>query len=188
MVSRAVILVAGVFLLSTSARADLKLTPQIAEYDLDGFKMKHLVFSDGSRRVTYAPPAGWDYSGSANLFVLHPSHSRGEATIARIALPQKESFDDETTKRLIDEVIASAPKGADNVALVSQEKNPLMIERKETLLIMIKYDFHGEPFSRSVMFLNRQDDQLRFQLTAPRSNFPELQRAFQASHYSWQNL
>jgi hypothetical protein len=46
----------------------------------------------------------------------------------------------------------------------------------------------GQPQTRSVMFLNRKKEQIRFQLTCRRSDFKELQKAFQGSHYSWQNL
>jgi len=38
------------------------------------------------------------------------------------------------------------------------------------------------------MFLERESEQVRFELTCPLSVFPELQKAFQASRYSWQNL
>jgi hypothetical protein len=189
MVSRAIVLSSAIFLVLTAAHADLKLAPEVAEYELDGAKMKHLVFMDGLQRVTYTPPAGWDYQGNSNLFVLRPPHSaRSEATIRQVNLARPESFDSETTKRLTNEVLTSAPKGSTNVGIVSQEMNPLMIERKETFLVIIKYDSYGESYRRSVMFLNRGTEQMRFQLTAPQSNFPELQKAFQVSHFTWQNL
>ena len=189
MVSRAVILILGTFLVVTSARSDLKLTPAVEVYEQDGVKMKHLVFFDGSQRVTYNPPPGWNYDGNANLLVLHSPHdARGEATIRQVRLANPESFDKESVKRLIEQALASAPKGATNVAVVSQEMNPVMIERKETFLVIIKFDSYGEPYLRSVMFLNRGNEQMLFQLTAPQSTFPETQKAFQGSHFTWQNL
>jgi hypothetical protein len=121
--------------------------------------------------------------------VLHSPHgARGEATIRQVRLANPESFDKESVKRLIEQVLASAPKGATNVAVVSQEMNPVMIERKETFLVIIKFDSYGEPYLRSVMFLNRGNEQMLFQLTAPQSTFPETQKAFQGSHFTWQNL
>ena len=38
------------------------------------------------------------------------------------------------------------------------------------------------------MFLNRKNEQIRFQLTCYRDAFRELQKTFERSHYSWQNL
>lgn len=128
-------------------------------------------------------------TGGGNRLVLRPaSESSAEATITVSNLPQAQIFDDATTKRLCDEVLASVPSGATHVTLVSQQLNPLLIERKETFLVVINYDFYSYPYARSVMFLNRQNEQVRLQLTCLRSAFPELQKAFQGSHYSWQNL
>jgi hypothetical protein len=175
--------------MATAVRADLSFTPEVVAYELDGVVMHHLAFPDGSHRVTYSPPSGWDYTGGGNLLVLHPSRgARGEATISKVSLPAPESFDESTMNRLAEEVLRSAPPDAKNIALVSQEKNPLKIEGKETFLVIIKYDQFGEPQLRSVMFLDRKNEQLRFQLTAPRTNFPHLQDAFRSSQFSWQNL
>jgi hypothetical protein len=181
----------GVALLSLVgfARADLEFTPHVEEYDLDGVKLKQLSFADGQRRVTYTPPKKWEYSGGGNRLVLRPpSQSAAEAVISVSRIQRPEVFDDVTTKRLCDEVLASVPRGAINVSLVSQQVNPLQIERKDTFLVVINYDYYSYPYARSVMFLNRQNEQVRFQLTCYRNTFRDLQKAFQNSHYSWQNL
>lgn len=175
--------------LASFAYADLNLTPRVEEYQLDGVKLRQLVFTDGDRRVTYTPPRKWDYSGGGNRLALRPASApTAEATITVGKLSQAGVFDEATTKRLSDEVLASVPNGSTHVALVSQQMNPLLIERKETFLVVINYDYYGNPYARSVMFLNRQNEQLRFQLTCFRNSFRELQRAFESSHYSWQNL
>jgi hypothetical protein len=63
-----------------------------------------------------------------------------------------------------------------------------MIERKETYLVVIAYKFYGGNYRRSVMFLNRGKEQFRFEFVSLERDFPELQRAFLGSQYSWQNL
>lgn len=179
----------AICLLASWASAGLELTPRVEEYELDGVKLRQLVFADGDRRVTYTPPRKWQYSGGGNRLVLRPaSESSAEGTITVNNLPQAQIFDETTTKRLCDEVLASVPSGATHVTLVSQQLNPLLIERKETFLVVINYDFYSYPYAKSVMFVNRQNEQVRFQLTCRRSSFSELQKAFQGSHYSWQNL
>ena len=82
----------------------------------------------------------------------------------------------------------SKPAREINATLVSQRMNPLLIERKDTFLVVINYDYYSQPYTRSVMFLNRQNAQVRFQLTCYRNAFRNLQKAFQNSHCSWQNL
>jgi hypothetical protein len=185
---RTLTLAVSALLFVESARADLQLTPTLTEYELDGVKLQHLVFPDGGQRVMYTPPRGWKYVGGDNLLVLHPPEARAEATIARTSLSREAMFDEATSKLLTDEVVASARGEGKNVTIVSQEKNPLLIERKETLLVIIKYDFNGKPYLRSVMFLNRKKEQLRLQLTAPQENFASLQETVRRSYFSWQNL
>jgi len=176
-------------LLVASARADFDLTPKLSEYELDGVKFKQLAFSDGSQTVTYAPPRGWDYSGSgAQLILRPPSKSQADAKITKVILSGPASFDEETIKKLVQEVMASVPNGSTEMQLVSQEKNPLIIERKETFLVVLSYNLYGSAYSRSILFLNRGNEQIRFQLTSRQSDFKELQKAFLASQYSWQNL
>ena len=190
MVPRSVILtLCLLFCTVAGARADLQLKPQTGEYELDGVKFPRVVFSDGEQRVTYTPPPGWEYSGTSDRLVLHPKQkSEAEAAVIRTSLVNPTPFDDETMKRLAEEAWSSLPSGATNVEVVAQEKNPLLIESKETFLVIINYNFMGQPQTRSVMFLNRKTEQIRFQLTCRRGDFKELQKAFQGSHYSWQNL
>jgi hypothetical protein len=171
------------------AHAGLDLTPKPSQYELDGAKFKQLSFSDGSKVVTYEPPRDWDYSGSATQLTLRPPGKSGaEAKITMIPLSQPASFDEETVKKLVQEAIASVPPGSTDIQLVSQEKNPLMIERKETFLVTLSYNFYGAAYNRSILFLNRGKEQIRFQLACRRADFKELQTAFLGSQYSWQNL
>ncbi len=190
MVSRTISLGLGLFLLAAGARADLQLKPQTGEYELEGFKFTRVVFQDSNgERVTYSPPSDWEYTGDVDRFVLHPKQKTGaEAAITRASLSKPQVFDEETMKQLSAEAINSLPNGASQTEIVAQEKNPVLIERKETYLVVINYTLRGHPQSRSVMFVNRANEQLRFQLTCGRPDFKELQKAFLGSHFSWQNL
>jgi hypothetical protein len=188
--TRSIILLGVLLILSTSARGELLFTPKLSEYQLDGVKSKQLVFSDGKGKdITYAPPNGWEYSGSPIKLTLRPPNKpQAEGIISKVTLAQPVSFDEETMKRLTEEALAAVPKGSTNITLVSQEKNPLFIERKETFLLTISYTFYGENYQRSIMFLNRGNEQLRFQFVSRAADFKELQRAFLGSQFSWQNL
>ena len=78
--------------------------------------------------------------------------------------------------------------GSTNVTLVSQEMNPVKIGGKETFLVIVSYIFYGEQYERSMMFMNRGSEQIRFQLASRAADFKDLQRAFLASHFTWYNL
>ena len=175
-------------LLINSVHAQLDLTPKPSQYELDGVTFKQLAFSDGSKTVTYTPPRGWDYSGNAAQLTLQPGgKDQAEAKISKVTLSQPASLDEETVKKLVQEVMGSVSNGT-NIQLVSQQKNPLMIERKETFLVVLSYNLYGGAYNRSILFLNRGKEQIRFQLTSRQADFKELQKAFLGSQYSWQNL
>ncbi len=180
----------ALLLLSLScAQAELRFTFRLQETELDGVKLRQLVFSDGNKAVTYAPPRGWQYFADEDRLRLSPPAGQpGEAVITKLKLPQPQAFDDSTMKRLTEEVIASAPSGARRVTIVSQQKNPVLIEGKPTFLVIINFELYGTSQSRSVMFLNREGEQLRFQLTCPQTKFADLQKQFFGSQFSWQNL
>jgi hypothetical protein len=178
-----------VLVFSSCAQAELRFTCQSQEYELDGVKLRQLVFTDAGKRVIYTPPRGWQYFGDEDRLRLSPpSPQPGEGVISRTKLVQPQTFDDATIKRLTDEVVASLPGGARRVGVVSQEKNPLQIERKDTFLVVVKFELYGVPQSRSVMFLNRDAEQLRFQFTSPETSFAKLNKQFFISQFSWQNL
>jgi hypothetical protein len=181
--------VVPLLLAASCARAELHFTFQSQDSDLDGVKLHQLVFSDGDRQVKYAPPRDWQYFGDENrLRLVPPRGQTGEATVTRTKLQQPQKFDEVTMKRLAEEVIASAPPGARRVSMVSQEKDHLLIEGKETFLVVVKFELYGMTQMRSVMFLNRETDQIRFQLTCPEPSFAQLEKQFLASHFTWQNL
>ena len=186
---RALILIAASALILTPAMAELQLTPKTSAYELDGVKFKQLSFpSEKGKEVTYAPPAGWDYSGSATKLTLRPGKPQAEATISKISVPKEAVFDEPGMKKLADEVVLWVPQGSTNVTLVSQEKNPLFINRRETFLVTISYSFFGANYKRSVLFLNREKEQVRFDIVSLEKDYADLQKSFLGSQYSWQNL
>lgn len=187
---RSIALTTALLLSIASTQAELQFTPRLSEYELDGVKLKQLAFADGDGKViTYTPPKGWQYSGSAAKFTLHPPNKRqAEGSISKVSLSQPAIFNEETMKKLTEEALAIAPKGSTNITLLSQEKNLLLIERKETFLVTISYTFYGENYQRSIMFLNRGNEQIRFQFVSRAEDFKDLQSAFLASQFSWQNL
>jgi hypothetical protein len=190
MVHSSIVLILSSFLLASSGRADLNLSPVVAEFYGEGTKFYHLVFSDGSgAEITYQRPFGWDYSGSASKLTLYPrKKTQATGTITKVALRQPGMFDEESRKKLAEQTLSGVPSGSTNVTLVSQEMNPVKIGGKETFLVIASYIFFGERYERSMMFMNRGSEQIRFQLTSRTADFRDLQRVFLASHFTWYNL
>jgi len=164
----------------------LQLNPVEETYEFEGMKLKRLAFTDEAVHVTYTPPPGWDYAGGETKLTLHPKQNRrAEASVVKMPLSPRATFDEGS---LTNEALRSVPAGSTNVQLVAQEKNAAVIEQKETFMVTISYTWYGEDYGRSVMFLNRGKEQLRFQLVSPLPEFNSLQKAFLRSQLSWQNL
>lgn len=176
-------------LLAQPVLAELDLTPHETEYEGDGLRFKHLAFRDNDKQVTYAPPAGWDYAGNPNRLVLHPpGNAHAEATISISTLERAQDFNESTLKKLTDEVLVSALTNGTDITLLTQQRNPLLINRKETFLVCVKYKVGREDYICSVIFLNRGREQLRSQLICRELDFKDLQRTFLGSQFSWQGL
>lgn len=176
-------------LFAATARAELFLTPRILEVEKEGGKVRQFAFSDGDQTVTYEAPRGWDYSGSSTQLTLRPPNkTQAQATITRIPVPRPGSFDEESLKKLVNEAMTLVPKGSENISVVSQEKNLLLIQGKDTFLITLSYTFYGHKYGRSILYLNRGNEQIRAQLTCSEADFKDLHRAFLASQGTWRNL
>lgn len=188
MVRSLTLILSGAFFIA-SARAELQLTPKVVEYKVEGATLKHLEFSDAGKTVTYQSPRGWECAGSASQLTLRPPNkSQVEATITRVPLTPPGNFDEESLKKLVSEAVVLVPRGSENVSVVSQEKNPLLIQSKETFLITLSYTHYGQKYRRSILFLNRGNEQIRSQLTCREADFDQLQSAFFHSQFTWQNL
>lgn len=185
----AIVCASACFLCAAASKAEVLLTPRLSSYELEGVRFSQLAFSDGAKEVNYSPPAGWDTSGSASKLVLRPKDkAQAEGSVTRYPLPSPTTFDEPTMKKLAAQALASVPAGSINVELVSQEKNPVVIEQKETFAVTMSYAFYGESYKRFVMFMNRGEEQFCFQFGARSAEFDALQRAFLASQFSWQGL
>ncbi len=179
----------ALLLCASAARADLDLSPRLSEYDLDGRKFRKLAFLEAGQEVTYVPPRDWNYSGSsARLILRPPKKAQAEATVTKSAPGRMSVFNEETTKLLVAEALSSVPVGSTNVTVTSQEKNALLIAGKETFLVTLSYTLYGETYGRSLLFLNRATDQIRFQFVSRAVDFKNLQGEFQSSLCSWRNL
>jgi hypothetical protein len=171
-------------------RAELNLSPHVEHSDLDGVKIAHLAFENGTaQKTTYQPPTNWVYSGSANQLQLQPPEkTQVEIAIAKIQAKDAISFDEANREKLKQKAIASLPEGSTEIKLEGEEPNPLRISGRDTYLLQFSYTHFGERFRRYILLLGLASGQLQFQLTSRERDYDELVKAFQRSLYSWQHL
>ncbi|HEY1583815.1 MAG TPA: hypothetical protein VGF73_12030 [Chthoniobacterales bacterium] len=172
-----------------SARAGVDFTPEAGERTLEGVVFKQIVFHQDRHRISYEQPRGWSYTGDAgSVRLTPPGVSQARATIEQSPLPAPEVFDDATTTRLRQQVLALAPSGAQNVTVVSEEKNPLRINQQDTYAVTVAYSFYGQDYELCEIFADLKDTQLRFRTVARKTDFEKMNRAFRASLFTlaWQ--
>ncbi len=117
-----------------------------------------------------------------------PEKPQAEATITKFPITKPQPLDEERLKKLVEEAMALIPKGSENITIVSQERNPVVINQKETFQVIVSYNLFGQSYNRSVLFMDRGREQMRFQLVCRSSDFTDLHRAFLHSQFSWENL
>jgi hypothetical protein len=183
-----VLILAGLFG-AASVHAQLQLSPSATEYEFDGARFKALAFPNGGITAIYQPPNGWEYFGGGDQLTLRPrGKAQAQATITRQPLQQPAAFNDATVQQLAAQSLASAPQGSDGVHLISQAKNSVPVSGKETAGMILSYQLSGQSFTRSILFLNRGKEQLRFQFTAKSEDFQDLNKVFEDSLRTWRNL
>lgn len=171
------------------AFAEIDFTPTAGERTFAGIKFPELYFHEKDRRISYEQPRGWKYSGdSSRIRFTPPDVPQAFGEISQTPLPALQNFDELTMKRLQDQLLASLPPDSRNVAILSTEKNPLVIDARETFEVTVSYELYSERYHQSVLFMNLPDTQLSFRFLARKPDFEKLHRAFRESLGSLQWL
>jgi hypothetical protein len=170
-----------------SARGAIDLTPSVSEYTAEGMTFRQLWFKDGKRRVVYELPSQWSYrgAGGSSLQLAPQNSARADASIQVADLPKPQAFDEKLFAVLKEQSIRAAPPGVQDVTLLSEEINPIRLDRGDAYCVTITYRALGETFLRSTLYVILSDAQLTFRLTARKADFEPLQRAFRSSILSW---
>lgn len=171
-----------------TARAEVNLSPAVTEYLSEGIKYTQLAFNDDKRVVTYVPPLSWSYRGSATQLQLTPARcERASAVIEVVPLPNEQPLDEKTVAILKQRFEAALPPASQGAKVLGEEQSPLLISGTlPTYEVSASYTALGETFLRSTLFANAGKTQLRFTVTARKSDFEALHRVFRASLISWQ--
>src|SRR6266705_6150941 len=160
---------------AASADAGIDLTPTAVEYTSEGIKYQRLIFQQDKRRVEYNPPPGWTFRGSVERLQLTPTEKHfAEALIEAVPLTKPQPLDEKVIKALEQQFISSVPSGSQFVTVVSEERNPLLLDGTPTFEVTVSYELIGEKFLKSALFVNLSDTQLIFRLAARKDDFDAL--------------
>jgi hypothetical protein len=171
-----------------SAAGGLNLAAVPQEIDVAGMRYQELLFKDGARPVAMTLPFGWTFRSSpSRLHFAPPDLKFSEAVVDAVPLTAPVAPWDETaTQAAVQEVLASAPPGAQTVQLLGQERDSLMLNGNPSLQVLISYRALGETFWRSVTFVHLPETRVVARFTAREADWRSAYVAYQRAMLSWE--
>ncbi len=165
------------------AAVDLVAVPH--EYVASGLTFVELNFTDGDTKVVYEPPRGWSYRTEEHGLQLLTKVEHADVVVQSVSVETPQALDDKAVAALKEQVTLELPAGSQGAQLVEEEQNPVLMDGHASYSLTVSFVSAGETFLRSIVFVNLSDSQLRFRVTARKSDFPKLQQAFRSSLQSW---
>lgn len=181
----------AVFLLTVgSVSAQIDLTPKDTFYEVEGIRVPNVSFRNGAKEVTYSPPGDWVLSGGGQKLSLTPKDKiQAGATISVLATREPAPAATEENLKLYTEVASKLlPTDATKIEVIEAIVCPLQISGRSMVEVTLAYVFFGQQFRMNLLFMPREKEELRFQVVARTSDYPELFKAFRASLFSMQGL
>ena len=160
----------------------INFSPALRTEDSEGVATTYLIFKNGGREISYTPPTGWTYSGSAESFTMY-SAGLNPATAVIEALPAGGAwvFNETGFKRVVEECMTRAPKGSDHFRLVSREQSVLKIGGHDGMEATAGFSLYGRPMQMSLLVLNWGAQNLSVRLVCDRSEFTRMHDLLLAS-------
>jgi hypothetical protein len=169
----------------TTARAAIELPPTPHESTCEGFTHKELHFKDGKRQAVYQLPGGWTFRPREGGVKLVPPDPFADAIILAGSQPGSQPLDEKAIEEAKQEFLRTIPPGSQLVTIVSEQRNPVLLDNKPSYEVVASYQLLGEHFVRSALFTKSLDTHVTFRLTARKSDFEKLHQTFRSSILSW---
>lgn len=181
---------AAILLTVGSASAQIDLTPKDTFYEVEGIRVPNVSFRNGAKEVSYTPPGDWVLSGGEQKLSLTPKDKiQAGATISALATREPSpAATQENLKHYTEAASKLLPREATKIEVVEAVVSPLQISGRPMIEVTLAYAFFGQQFRMNVLFMPREKEELRFQMVARASDYPELFKAFRSSLFSMQGL
>ena len=182
-------LAALAFLLAAGSVHALDFRLHTTRVQEDGFAHEQVYFQyDAATRVVIAPPAGWlrmDDAGSLTL--TPPKITNGMVKVEHSSLTPNIPFQAASLETYRKRVFAMIPQGAAGVKLDADAVDPLPVFGWKSFEFTVNYDFFGQSYRRSVLFLNlNAREQIMVTAVALQQDFDGVHTAAMDLMRSWQ--
>ena len=155
----------------------------------DGFTREQLyVRNDERSDVLLSLPARWTRTDGAASLTLEPPDVRNSLVrVEKSTLAPNTEFREKGLDTYRQRAQAEIPQGATNVLYREEHDNPLPLFGWKDHEFVFTYDFFGQAYRRSVVFVNlNAREQIVLTCVAPAENFPAVREAGFDVLRSWQ--
>jgi hypothetical protein len=175
--------------LAALAQADIDFTPQTRKVPFEGAPYTQTYFRNGDGIVYYEPPGDWTVQGQGpRLIMRSPQAVQTTAVIQSRPVPSNAGFDADSLQKLKDEIAATLPREAENVAWADLEINPVLLNTRETRRLTVTYSAFAQSYTVTMIVCNFQTLQVCFRLDSRTEDFEKQYDLLRRSLYSWQGL
>jgi hypothetical protein len=150
----------AVLLLSSTSVATiatpLDFTPVEVQVLQEGFSGLQQAFRDGGKYIFVEPPEGWRLTGGGNeVTCVPPAGLEGFARFSNSRVKPTIPFDESGLPKYRAEVLATLPKGAESVEVLSEAPDPFPFAYPEWkgFEIWLSYQMLGTKHTRWVVFI-----------------------------------
>jgi hypothetical protein len=165
----------------------IDFTPRYAQSVQDGFPVNRLYFSDQARRIYLSVPNSWRVSGDQQHGIFTPGNlSQASVVLENSSLSAQVPFEREGLEAYRKAASELIPVGATEVQVDFERANEIQINGWTSWEMAFSYQFCGQRFTRSVLFINlNKEKQIRFRVEARKENFEKLYPQARAALGSW---
>jgi hypothetical protein len=151
-----------------------------------GFRISEIMLKDGTARVIYCPPAGWNAGEDERCLRFHPPGiSLADLTIESEKKTAARTLDAAAAERCRAWLKASIPGDSSDVEMEPDEANPGRVANCPTFGTTIAYSRGGFRYRKRVVFVFAPDSELRFTTVARIGDFDRLYPAVRRSLFTW---
>ena len=171
----------------TSTLCALDFTPEFIETPLEaGIKNREVVLKDGSARVVYCPPAGWQPEAGEGYLRFHPPGATfADLTIEAEKVPTRRAVEAADVERCRAWLKSSVPSESLEVAMEADETNSGSVANCPTIGMTVVYTSGGVRYRKRVIFVFTPDLEIHFTTVARLADFNRLYPAVRGSLFSW---
>jgi len=165
----------------------LDFTPEFIETPLEaGIKNREVVLKDGSARVVYCPPAGWQPEEGERYLRFHPPGvSLADLTIEAEKVATRKAVEASDVERCRERLKSSVPPESSEVVMEADETNPGSVANFPTIGMTVVYTNSGVRYRKRMIFVFTADLEIRFTTVARLADFQRLYPAVRGSLFTW---